>query len=86
MIDFVLQVTIIVNAIFYKEPTYNGLPFPQWAKALGWLIVMFPVSSIVLWFAYYYCKKGGFRVSRRKLLFLNICTLNSGRQMFMVNP
>ncbi|KAK3796644.1 hypothetical protein RRG08_010342 [Elysia crispata] len=65
---FVILVTIIVNAIFYKEPTYNGLPFPQWAKALGWLIVMFPVSSIILWFAYYYCKKGGFRLLRLRAM------------------
>lgn len=57
------QVTLILNAVFYKEPTYNGLPYPQWAKSLGWLIVMFPISTIILWFCYYYCKKGGFRVS-----------------------
>ncbi|CAG5126380.1 unnamed protein product, partial [Candidula unifasciata] len=57
----VILITIIVNAVFYKEPTYNGLPYPQWANILGWLIVMFPISAILLWFCYYYCKKGGFR-------------------------
>ncbi|BFZ16051.1 hypothetical protein BsWGS_19090 [Bradybaena similaris] len=62
----VILVTLILNAVFYKEPTYNGLPYPQWAKSLGWLIVMFPISTIILWFCYYYCKKGGFRLLRMR--------------------
>ncbi|XP_012944276.1 sodium- and chloride-dependent glycine transporter 1 [Aplysia californica] len=63
---FVIVLTIILNAIFYKAPTYKGLPFPGWAEALGWLIVMFPVSAIVVWFVYYYCKKGGFRLLKMR--------------------
>ncbi|XP_059141513.1 sodium- and chloride-dependent glycine transporter 1-like [Physella acuta] len=55
----VLLLTILVNIIFYTEPSYNGQLYPAWAQSLGWLICAFPLSAIAAWFLYYYCKNGG---------------------------
>ncbi|CAL1528298.1 unnamed protein product [Lymnaea stagnalis] len=58
----VILLTIIMNIIFFNEPSSGGVPFPQWAQSLSWLIAAFPIVAIVAWFLFYYCKNGGLQL------------------------
>ncbi|KAL8614152.1 hypothetical protein ACOMHN_026369 [Nucella lapillus] len=58
----VIAVTILFNIIYYKEPDYDGVPFPPWAIVLGWLIALFPILVIPVWFLYKYCTEGGWQL------------------------
>ena len=64
----VIAITIICNCAEYKAPSMDtGEPeaylYPDWALALGWLITLFPMALIVGFFAFRYCKDGGWLVS-----------------------
>ena len=50
--------------VLYKAPSLDEYTYPGWAQALGWLITLFPLSFIVFFFFYRYCKDGGWQVSR----------------------
>ena len=63
----VIAITIICNCAEYKAPSMDtGEPeayyYPDWALALGWLITLFPMGLIVGFFAFRYCKDGGWLV------------------------
>jgi hypothetical protein len=58
------QLTILFNMIFYKDPEQNdGVPYPGWALAMGWLIALTPVIGIPGWFLYKFCTGGAWQVS-----------------------
>ena len=72
----VIAITIICNCAEYKAPSMDtGEPeaylYPDWALALGWLITLFPMALIVGFFAFRYCKDGGWLV--RLVCFLKSC-------------
>ncbi|KAK7098485.1 sodium- and chloride-dependent glycine transporter 1-like [Littorina saxatilis] len=59
----VISVTILFNIIYYTEPSQSdGVPFPNWALVLGWLIAVFPILVIPVWFLYKYCTEGGWQL------------------------
>ncbi|XP_076471518.1 sodium- and chloride-dependent glycine transporter 1-like isoform X2 [Babylonia areolata] len=58
----VIAVTILFNIIYYKEPDFDGVPFPTWALVVGWLIALFPILVIPAWFLYKYCTQGGWQL------------------------
>ena len=64
----VIVITIISNCAEYKPPTFDtgekeAYLYPDWALALGWLVTLFPMMLIVGFFAFRYCKDGGWLVS-----------------------
>lgn len=60
--NFVLQFVLAFNIIMYKEPSLDGVYYPEWALSLGWMIVMTPIMLIFVWFLYLFCIKGGHEV------------------------
>lgn len=63
----IILVTGVLNMIMYKEPDLDGVYYPEWAKALGWLIVLFPVLTIPGWFMFKYCTEGGFALMKERM-------------------
>lgn len=60
-----LQLVIIANCVLFKPPEYEeGKVYPGWAISLGWCIALFPMMCIPAWFLGYYCRSGGFDVSK----------------------
>ncbi|KAJ8299477.1 hypothetical protein KUTeg_023537 [Tegillarca granosa] len=66
-LPMVCRVTGVLNMIMYKEPDLDGVYYPEWAKALGWLIVLFPVLTIPGWFMFKYCTEGGFALMKERM-------------------
>ena len=63
----VIFITIICNIAEYKPPSMStgeaeDYYYPEWGLALGWLITFFPIACIVGYFAFRYCKDGGWLV------------------------
>lgn len=55
-----LLAIIVFNCINYVPITGPG--YPEWSEALGWLTVAFVMMWIPVWYIYYYCYHGGFKL------------------------
>lgn len=47
----------------YAEPDLDGQTYSEWAKSLGWMISVFPITVIPFWFLLKYCHDGGWKVN-----------------------
>ncbi|XP_071148141.1 sodium- and chloride-dependent glycine transporter 1-like [Mytilus edulis] len=48
-----LLVVIVLKALQWKPYTLDDYVYPEWATALSWLIVAFPITFIPAWILYY---------------------------------
>ena len=53
-----------MNIIMYAEPDLDGQTYSEWAKSLGWMISVFPITVIPFWFLLKYCHDGGWKVNQ----------------------
>nr|CAB3266306.1 sodium- and chloride-dependent GABA transporter 1 [Phallusia mammillata] len=72
MTPLTIVLLMITHLAFYSPATYNGVAFPSWAEALGWLSAMLSILSIPGWAVYqilYHPRaKGTFTERVRELL------------------
>ncbi|KAL5007638.1 hypothetical protein ScPMuIL_016444 [Solemya velum] len=60
----IMLILVIFNAVMYEKPDLDNVPYPEWALAMGYLIVLFPIVVIPGWFLFYFCRKGGYRMMK----------------------
>ena len=72
---FPFQVVIVLKAIQYEPIAMGSYVYPEWANAIGWLIVLFPVVFLPGWFVFHLLFKDNTRVSCHILLH---CSLVQG--------
>ncbi|XP_078332547.1 sodium- and chloride-dependent glycine transporter 2-like isoform X2 [Crassostrea virginica] len=58
----VIAITVFMNIIMYAEPDLDGQTYSEWAKSLGWMISVFPITVIPFWFLLKYCHDGGWKL------------------------
>jgi len=53
-------VFILVFASYdYEAVSYNGVEFPPWGEAIGWLVACSSIIMIPFWAIWTYCEKSG---------------------------
>ncbi|XP_021364323.1 sodium- and chloride-dependent glycine transporter 1-like isoform X2 [Mizuhopecten yessoensis] len=60
-----LAAVIVAKCIDYEKFVSDGYVYPDWAQAIGWLIVAGALCFMPIWYIIYMCKNGLFTLCKR---------------------
>ncbi len=62
----VILVVFVLSAVFYAEPALSGTRYPDWSRALSWIIAITPIFIAMIWVLCAFCKRGGYRLLKKQ--------------------